>query len=138
MAQFEPTTIPQSDPRHPRPARTEAGPKLRQQRPAAFTRTPLILLSLAWRIVDKQNEQAIVTKITRRVFLACAYLTGGDAPDWRGAAVDCDVTGALQPSIVFPGMLPALLRMQSRWLPARFVARSGRQAPGEQARSYTP
>jgi hypothetical protein len=54
----------------------------------------LILLSLAWRIVDRQNEQAIVTKITRRVFLACAYLTGGDAPDWRGAAVDYDVTGA--------------------------------------------
>src|ERR1700733_11408936 len=40
MAQFEPSTIPQSDPRHPRPARTEARPKLRQQRPAAFTRTP--------------------------------------------------------------------------------------------------
>jgi hypothetical protein len=35
-----PALSPQSDPRHPRPARTEAGPKLRQQRPAAFTRTP--------------------------------------------------------------------------------------------------
>jgi hypothetical protein len=59
-----------------------------------FAEKCLILLPLARRIIDCQNEHVVFAKITQRVFLACAYLTHGTTPDWGGAAIDCDVTCA--------------------------------------------
>jgi hypothetical protein len=56
----------------------------------------LILFSLAWRVVDCQNEHVVLTEIAERVLLARAYLANGATADWSGAAVDSNVARAAQ------------------------------------------